>query len=85
MDVVEIKAGQRLRVLQEIDRREGNWSNAVEGTVVFVRAEKTGSWHAHGRDDKLWLYHIRLQKDDGELTTLVVDQHTRCEVIPKAD
>lgn len=85
MDVVEIRPGQRLRVLQEIDRREGNWSNAVEGTVVSAEPEKTGSWHAHGRDDKLWLYRIRLQKDDGELTTLVVDQHTRCEIVQPTD
>ncbi len=81
MSSLEIKPGQTIRIYQEIDRREGNWSNAVEGTVLEVGAEKTGSWHAHGRDDRLWLNRIRLKKADGELTTITIDQHTRCEIL----
>jgi hypothetical protein len=52
--------------------------------VLVVRAEPTGSWYAHGKDDKLWLNRIRLRKDDGEITTIVVDQHTRFEVLAGA-
>lgn len=78
----EIKAGQRIRVLQAIDRREGNWTHELVGTVLSVGAEKTGSWHAHGKDGKLWLNRIRLRKADGEITTVVIDQHTRVEVLP---
>lgn len=81
MDVDQIKPGQRVRIHQEIDRREGNWVNTVEGTVVAAQPEKTGSWHAHGRDARLWLNRIRLKKPDGELTTIVIDQHTRLELV----
>ena len=84
MSTQEIKAGQRVRIYQEIDRREGNWQHEVMGTVVSAEAEKTGSWHAAGKDDKLWLNRIRLRKDDGELTTVVVDQHSRVEVLGEA-
>jgi hypothetical protein len=77
----EIKPGQRIRVFQEIDRREGNWVRDLVGTVLSVRPEKTGSWHAHGKNDKLWLNRIRLRKEDGEITTVVIDQHTRLEVL----
>jgi len=80
----EIKPGQRIRVFQEIDRREGNWVHDLVGTVLSVRPEKTGSWHAHGKDDKLWLNRIRLRKEDGEIATVVVDQHTRLEVLADA-
>jgi uncharacterized protein YwbE len=80
----EIKPGQRIRVLQEIDRREGNWTHGLVGMVLSVRAEKTGSWHAHGKSGKLWLSRIRLQKEGGEITTIVVDQHTRLEVLSDA-
>ena len=66
---------------QEIDRRDGNWTHEVVGTVIAAQAEKTGSWHAHGKDAKLWLNRIRLRKEDGEITTVVVDQHTRLEVL----
>ncbi len=76
-----IQPGQRIRVLQRISRREGHWTHEVTGTVVAVRPEKTGSWFAHGKDVKLWLNRVRLRKDDGELTTVVVDQHARFEVL----
>lgn len=81
VDGLALKTGQFIRVWQEIDRREGSWTNEVVGTVVDIKPEKTGSWHAHGKDDKLWLNRIRLRKPDGELTTLVIDQHTHVEVI----
>ena len=84
MTTNEIKTGQRIRVLQEIDRREGNWTSELEGTVLSCDAEKTGSWHAHGKDGKLWLQRIRLRKDDGEESTLVVDRFTRVEVLSDA-
>lgn len=80
MQPTDLKPGQRVRIHQEIDRREGNWVHQVEGEVVSVKPEKTGSWYAHGREDKLWLYRVRLRKADGELTTLTVDQHTRFEL-----
>lgn len=80
------KPGQRIRIHQEIDRREGNWRHELEGTVVECFAQPTGSWFAHGAGTKLWLNRIRLRKDDGELTTVLIDQHTRYDVLsePKA-
>lgn len=84
MNPTDLRPGQRIRVLQQIDRREGNWSVAVEGTVQRVEAEKTGSWFAHGKDDRLWLYRIRLEKPSGEMTTVSVDQHTRLEVLSES-
>lgn len=77
----EIREGQRIRIHQEIDRREGNWINTVEGIVLSMKAEPTGSWYAHGKNDKLWLYRIRLRKAGGEVTTISVDQHTRVEIL----
>ncbi len=79
MPEIDLKPGQKVRIVQAIDRREGSWSPAVVGTVLSVQPQKTGSWFAHGADDKLWLYRILLQKSDGEISTLTVDQHTRIE------
>jgi len=76
-----IRPGVRIRVYQRIERREGDWENEITGTVVDIRPEKTGSWFAHGKDDRLWLYRIQLRKSDGEMTTVAVDQHTRYEVL----
>jgi len=84
MTAIDLKPGQKVRVHLEIDRREGNWTREVVGTVLSVRSEKTGSWFAHGKDDKLWLYRVRLQKADGEITTIAVDQFTRFELLEPA-
>lgn len=78
---MELKPGQRVKLYQEIDRREGNWRNEVVGTVVETFAQKTGSWNAHGKDDRLWLNRIRIRKDDGEESIISVDQYTRCEIL----
>jgi hypothetical protein len=81
MPTQELEPGMLVRVHQEVDRREGNWANEIVGTVVEVFPAPTGSWHAHGKDDKLWLNRIRLKKPDGEITTLILDDHTRVEVL----
>jgi hypothetical protein len=78
----DLKPGQRVRVHQMIDRRAGDWSCTVEGVIQDVEVSKTGSWYAHGKDDKLWLRRIRLMKDGGELSTLNVDQWTEVELLP---
>lgn len=80
----DVRPGQRIRVRQMIARREGAWSSEVIGEVLSVADEPTGSWFAHGKDDKLWLRRLRLRKADGDLTTVTVDQHTHIEVLEPA-
>ncbi|MFH1747245.1 MAG: hypothetical protein ABIG44_09410 [Planctomycetota bacterium] len=81
MTISECQPGQRVRIIQEIDRREGNWRTQVEGIVEYVRQEKTGSTFAHSKDGHLWLMRVQLRKDDGELTRLTVDPLTRIELL----
>jgi len=84
MNVEACRPGQQIRIVQTVHRREGDWQQDVSGTVVSVRAEKTGSWYAHARNGQYWLYRIRLRKADGELTTLTIDQRTRIEPLGSA-
>lgn len=81
MSTIEIKAGQRVRVHQTIDRREGDWVRTFDATVIGFITEKTGSWNAHGKDDKLWLNRVHLKKDNGEETIITVDTRTRIELL----
>jgi hypothetical protein len=81
MDEAALRPGQRVRIWQQIDRREGDWNHCVEGEILSVRAEKTGSWFAHAKEAKLWLNRVRLRKHDGEITTITVDPYTRVELI----
>ncbi len=77
----DLRPGQRVRVHQMIDRRAGDWHGTVVGVIQDVEVSKTGSWYAHGKDDKLWLRRIRLAKDDGELSTLNLDQWSQVELM----
>lgn len=76
-----LKTGQRIRIRHSIDRREGAWERVVEGTIISVKAEPTGSWYAHGKDDKLWLQRVVLRKADGELTSVAIDPATSVELL----
>ncbi len=69
----DIPAGLRVRVVQKLRVQDTVWCAEVQGVVVAYRHESTGSWYAHGKDGKYWLNRLRLRKDDGELTALVLD------------
>jgi len=81
MQLDTLKPGQRVRITQTIDRRDQDWQRTVVGVIQSVQPEKTASWFAHAKNGKYWLWRIRLAKDDGELTTVNVDPHTRIEIL----
>ena len=74
--------GTRIRVIQQIDRREGDWHARIEGTVVDVRMRPTGSWFVGKPQGRYALKRITLRKDDGELTVLSLDEDSRVEILP---
>jgi hypothetical protein len=73
--------GTRIRVTQQMPQTHTVWSTALEGTVVRWRQARTGSWYAHGRDDKLWLDRLELRRPDGEMVTLNLDQYSLIETL----
>ena len=76
-----LKPGQMVRVRQQIDTREGAWASVVEGRVVRYERRPTGSWFAHGKNDRLWLQRLRIEKSDGEIVELALDAATRVEIM----
>jgi len=76
--------GARVKITQQIPARHYAWSSDVRGTVVDFEQKPTGSWYAHSKNDKLWLDRLVLRKDDGEMTTLILDDYSRIEVEPPA-
>jgi hypothetical protein len=80
-NIPKLPAGKRIRVSQMIAGRHLRWVTRAEGEVISCEPEATGSWYAHGKNDKLWLLRIRLRKPDGEITTLVVDHNSRVELL----
>lgn len=76
--------GMKVRVIQQIPRQTGTWTTSVEGVVRRYGQQKTGSWFAHSKDDKLWIDRLEIVKDDGEIVVCNLDQMTRVEVISRA-
>ncbi len=77
----EYKPGVRVRVTQQIPFGSLASRSTVEGVVVRYGQQKTGSWFAHGRDDKLWLDRLELKKDDGEIVVCNLDQYSHVETV----
>lgn len=75
-----LRPGARVSVTQQIAGRDYTWTSQVRGTVVEYRQKQTGSWFAHSKDDKLWLDRLTIRKDDGELTTLNLDEFTHIDL-----
>ena len=71
--------GTRVRVTQQLPRRDSSWTNSVEGVITRFQQAKTGSWFAHARGDQLWLDRLELRLDDGELVVLSLDQYSVIE------
>ncbi|GAB4555642.1 MAG: hypothetical protein Tsb0013_18460 [Phycisphaerales bacterium] len=77
----DIAPGMRVRVTQTIQFGRAQTTTAVEGEVLRVGQQKTGSWFAHGKDDKLWLDRVELRKHDGELVKINLDKRTEVEIL----
>jgi hypothetical protein len=77
----KIAPGTRVRITQQVPRQSGTMAITLEGTVVSMGKGKTGSWFAHGKDDKVWLDRIELRKDDGEMVVCNLDQFSEVEVV----
>jgi len=71
--------GSRVRVTQQIPKLGGGGTTSVEGVVLRMGQQKTGSWFAHARDKKLWIDRLELRKDDGELVTVNLDRYSLVE------
>jgi hypothetical protein len=69
-------AGTPVRVQQRIRRSGQDIVTETFGVVESWGELPTGSWFAHGKNDKLWLKRLCLRKADGEQTMLVIDQDT---------
>jgi hypothetical protein len=80
-DAAALLPGSRVRISQQVPRQKSGLRTAIEGTIVRVGQQKTGSWFAHSKDKKLWLDRVELRKDDGELVVLNLDQYSTIDLL----
>jgi hypothetical protein len=77
----QLVPGAVVEVTQQIPHRDRAWSEVVRGTVISFEQKQTGSWFAHSKADKLWLDRLVLRKEDGEVTTLNLDEFSSVNVL----
>ncbi len=82
---VELGEGVRVRITQQVPRLSGTMSTSVEGEILRVGQQKTGSWFAHSKDKKLWIDRVELRKDDGEIAFVNLDQNSHVEILSGED
>jgi hypothetical protein len=76
----KLTPGMKVKITQQLAARDYSWSTIVRGTVVEFSQKQTGSWYAHSKNDKLWLDRLTLRKDDGEISTLNLDDYSLIEI-----
>lgn len=71
--------GSPVAVKQTVLTLDGHRQPTETSTVGVVEEWAdlpTGSWYAHGKNDRLWLQRLKLRKVDGEVTLMVIDDLT---------
>ncbi|MEM8875376.1 MAG: hypothetical protein AAGD32_14100 [Planctomycetota bacterium] len=76
-----LKPGVKVRVTQQIAARNYAWPSEIVGELVSFSQKQTGSWYAHSRGEKLWLDRMVIKKEDGEVSTLNLDEFSRVEIV----
>lgn len=79
--VENLKPGQRIRVTQTVRVGQQSWPAAVTGIVRDVKVLVTGLATERAPDDVVAIPTVHFVKDNGELSSITVDENTRIEVI----
>jgi hypothetical protein len=77
-----LRPGQRIRITQTVRVGQQQWTTTVTGAFREVNYLVTGlSTHRVPSDD-IVVVAVHFTKDNGELSSVTVDEHTRIELSP---
>ena len=80
-----LKPGQRVRVTQLVKvGSTRTWTFTVEGVFRHVDSLATGLATDRLRVDDIIIPVIHFTKDNQEMSSVTVDEHTKVEVVPQA-
>ena len=71
-----LKPGDRVEAIHVITIGPETWTTTSVGTVVNTERGRHGLHFRRNFDDKVYSDYILLKRDDGELTTLALDEFT---------
>ena len=73
-----------VKITQQIPRRLDTYTTSITGKVVRHERQSSGSWYARNKRNKVWLDRLVVQKDDGEISILNLDEYTVVEILSGA-
>jgi len=79
-----LKPGQRIKITQHV--RVGSsaeWNATVEGAFRNVNFLATGLSTDRVPEDDIVVVTVHFTKDDGELSSVTLDENSRIEVVPE--
>ncbi len=77
--------GDRVRLTHRVRVGFRQWTATVEGTVVSTERRRHSLHFDRNFDDKVFSDLIVLRRDDGELTTVTLDEFCQLEKLPADD
>jgi hypothetical protein len=77
----ELKPGHKVRITQTVRVGLQSWPAIVTGTVRDTNTLVTGLTVERGSDDVVTVPTVHFVKENGELSSVVVDEMTKIEVL----
>lgn len=71
---LQLQPGDRVQIDHEVKVGQKIWATTTTGTVVRTERRRHGLHFRRNRDDKVFSDLIILKRDDGELTTVTLDE-----------
>lgn len=80
--IERLQPGQHIRIIQRVRVGSKIWETAVRGTFRGVNYLATGLSTDRVPEDDIIVPTVHFTKDNGELSSIALDEHTRIEVAP---
>ena len=78
----ELQPGDRVEVTHEVKVGQKVWQTVTAGTVISKERRRHGLHFRRNVDDKVYSDALLLRRDDGEITTVTIDEFTRLKRLP---
>ena len=80
-----VRPGDRVELQHQVKVGFRSWTSTTVGTLVRTERRRHGLHHDRNHDDKVFSDMLVLRRDDGELTTVTLDEFSALRVVTKKE
>src|SRR5207245_757561 len=77
----QLRPGQRIRITQTVRVGLRSWTANITGTFRELKSLATGLATDRGPEDDIVVPLLCFSKDNGELSSVTLDEHTKIEIV----